>query len=163
MNEQVFQYIYSRIFEANLDNSGRFYMVVMPYSWSFDGSVFSFLLGHGVKSYSIIGSHYSFLSGEPIHDTSNNIYTDVFWESGLLGLILLLMFFLFVFSCIFKRKIGKQSSFIAFYFLFELMLSGMFRADYASARFFIILYLIYLMFNQPFKIRMNNESRSSSP
>jgi len=156
MNEEIFQYIYSRIFDATPDNSDRFYMVVMPYLWSLDGSLFSLLFGYGVKSYSIIGSYYILPSGEAVHATSNNIYTDIFWESGLIGLVLLLSFFIFVFVSIFKGKIGRNYSFIAFYFLFDLVLSGFFRADYASARFFIILYLIYLIVNNPHRSSVGN-------
>lgn len=149
MNEQIFEYIYGRIFYATPSNSGRFYMIVMPYLWSLDGSLFSLLFGYGVKSYSIIGSYYNLPSGVPVHDTSNNIYTDIFWESGLIGLLLLISFFVLIFVRIFKSKIGKPFSFIAFYFIFEIMFSSLFRADYASARFFIILYTIYLIVESP--------------
>lgn len=145
LNEQVFEYIYSRIFYATPDNSIRFYMIVMPYMWSIDGNLFSVLFGHGIKSYSIIGTYYNLPSGVPVHPTSNNIYTDIFWESGLIGIILLIFFYTFIFIRIFKSKIGRFFSFIAFYFFFDIVFSGVFRADYASARFFIILYLIYLI------------------
>lgn len=149
VNDEVYNYIYSRISQATLSNSGRFYMVVMPYFWSWDGDLFGFLFGHGMKSYSVIGTYYSLPNGAPVHPTSNNIYTDVFWESGVVGLVLLLLFFAFVFIRICRSKVGKFHSFVAFYFFFELTLSGMFRADFASARFFILLYLMYLLVSQP--------------
>lgn len=158
MNEQIFEYIYGRIFDATPSNSRRFYMIVMPYLWSIEGSLFSILFGYGVKSYSIIGSYYSLPSGGPVHVTSNNIYTDIFWESGLIGFMLLISFFVLVFVRIFKSKIGKPCTFIAFYFIFEIMFSSLFRADYASARFFIILYTIYLITESPIIRRRHSEN-----
>ncbi|XKF14807.1 O-antigen ligase family protein [Halomonas sp. BLK-85] len=158
MNEQIFEYIYGRIFNAAPSNSGRFYMIVMPYLWSIEGSLFNILFGYGVKSYSIIGSYYSLPSGVPVHITSNNIYTDIFWESGLIGFMLLISFFVLVFVRIFRSKIGKTCTFIAFYFIFEIMFSSLFRADYSSARFFIILYTIYLITESPIIRRRHSEN-----
>jgi hypothetical protein len=158
MNEEIFEYIYRRIVYADPSNSGRFYMIIMPYLWSLDGSLFSVLFGYGVKSYSIIGSYYNLPSGPPIHPTSNNIFTDIFWESGLAGLLFLIFFFVQIFVRIFKSKIGKHFSFVAFYLFFDIIFSSFFRADYASARFFIILYAIFLIVESPSIRRYHSEN-----
>lgn len=159
LNRELLDYVYRRIFDAAPSNSSRFYMVVMPYIWSLDSDVFSFLFGHGIKSYSILGQHYQLPNGTPVHVTSNNIFTDVFWESGFLGFVLLFLFFCFLLLRVFNARVGRFYSFIAFYFSFDLILSGFFRADYASFRFFLILYLIYVIVKVPVDFGYSLENR----
>lgn len=125
--------------------SARSYMAYMPFVWAADSNFFSVLFGHGIKSYSIIGTAFNVPSGEPVHVTSNNIYVDTFWESGFLGLAVLLSFFYWVFIKIMKSPYSKLQIFIALFVLFDLMFSGVFRADFASFRFFILLYLIFIL------------------
>jgi hypothetical protein len=140
-----FDYFYSRIASPEIWESARAYMSYMPFVWASDSNALSFLFGHGIKSYSIIGTYFNLPSGEPVHVTSNSLYVDTFWESGLFGLILIAAFFVFVFISNFKSKHSKAQVFVAFLVLFDLMLSGLFRADFASFRFFILLYLVYVL------------------
>jgi len=138
-------YIFVRIFDPSVFESPRVYMSYMPFVWMWDSNFFSFLFGHGMKSYSIIGTAFSVPSGEPVHATSNNIYVDVFWESGAVGLALLLAFFSYVLFMILKSGYSKYQVFIALFVLFDLMFSGFFRADFASLRYFILIYLSFIL------------------
>src|SRR5690554_3576596 len=95
-----FEYFYNRVAGPGAWESARAYMGYMPFVWAWDSSAMSFLFGHGIKSYSIIGTAFNLPSGEPVHVTSNNLYADTFWESGLFGLILIAAFFVFVFFSI---------------------------------------------------------------
>ncbi|HLV69834.1 MAG TPA: hypothetical protein VKY34_03945 [Xanthomarina sp.] len=140
-----FDYVYNRVASPEMVESARAYMGYMPFVWAWDSNAMSYLFGHGIKSYSIIGTAFNLPSGEPVHVTSNNLYADTFWESGLFGLILIAAFFVFVFFSILNSKHGKAQVFVAFLVLFDLMLSSLFRADFASFRFFILLYLVYIL------------------
>lgn len=140
-----FEYVISRVANISLDESARLYMVLMPFSWASDSNVFTLLFGHGVKTYSIIGTHYNLPSGVPIHVTSNNMFVDIFWEAGLFGLFLLLSFFSYVFVSIYRVKFGKTQVFILFFIFFDLFLSSFFRADFASLRYFTMLLFLYVL------------------
>lgn len=142
-NPEIYQYIYQRIFDTSTEESGRFYMIVMPFLWALDSNLFSFIFGHGIKSFSIIGSYYNLPSGNPVHVTSNNIYTDTFWEAGILGLMLLFTFYVYIFMTIFRSNLKKYYFFIAMFLLFDLVISGFFRGDYSTLRYFLILYALF--------------------
>src|SRR5699024_6420485 len=97
MSTPYFEYIYRRITDPRMLKSARAYMNYMPFVWAWDSNSFSFLFGHGIKSYSIIGTAFNVPDGNPVHVTSNNLYVDTFWEAGLLGLVSIISFFSFVF------------------------------------------------------------------
>ncbi|WLI73743.1 hypothetical protein [Halomonas alkalicola] len=88
-----FYYVYKRFTSLDVSSSSRFYMVVMPFYWMLDSSVFTFLFGNGIKTYSIIGTEFFLPDGSPVHVTSNNFFVDTFWGSGLIGLVVLISFF----------------------------------------------------------------------
>jgi hypothetical protein len=141
------QYIFNRFVGLEMQASDRLFMSIFPFFLSADNNLFSLLFGNGLKTYSIIGTKYSLPSGDPVHVTSNNLYVDMFWESGLIGLFVLTAFF---FSCLYKitkSKFDNKQLFIASLILFSLMLSSMVRADFASLRFFIMAYLLYVSIN----------------
>lgn len=146
-NNQFIDYIISRVSNVDAGNSGRLYMLLGPLSWVQESTPFSLLFGHGLKSYSIIGTYYSLPSGEPIHVTSNNLYVDILWESGIVGLLLLILYFIYIFKKIWAIRFSSSNSFIALFIFFDLLLSAFFRADYATFRFFIMLYLLFLLVN----------------
>lgn len=149
-NNQFLDYFFSRISNVDASNSGRLYMLLAPFEWIQESNPFSILFGHGLKSYSIIGTYYSLPNGDPIHVTSNNLYIDVLWESGLIGLLTLIIYFLYIFIKICSLKVSPSKSFIVLFIFFDVLLSAFFRADYASFRFFIMLYLLYLLVNYNF-------------
>ncbi|KKL00429.1 O-antigen ligase domain-containing protein [Rheinheimera mesophila] len=142
-----FEYILNRVTNVDPNNSGRLFMLLGPLEWIKDSSLFNFIFGHGMKSYAIIGTSIALPNGEPVHVTSNNLYIDVFWEAGIIGLILLLAYFLFVFLKIFKIKFSGAQRFTTFFVFFDLVFSAVFRADYASLRFFLMLFLLFILLN----------------
>lgn len=147
------EYILNRITRADLETSGRLFVVFMPFIWAMESNIFSFLFGHGLKSYSIIGTKYIVPSNsEPVGVTSTNFFTDTFWESGLIGLILLILFFIYLFRKILKSKFDKFQVFIMFFVFFDLLLSSFFRSDFATIRYFIMLYLLFILMNYDVKI-----------
>ena len=143
-NNEYTDYVLTRINTADSDN-GRVFMLLGPLEWIQESNFFSILFGHGIKSYSIIGSFYTLHSGDPVHVTSNNLYIDVFWESGILGLFFLLSFFSCVLYKIFSLNVSKSSVFVMLFVFFDIVFSSIFRGDYASFRFFIMIYLLYVL------------------
>lgn len=150
-NSDFFKYFYLRVSNLELESSDRLYMNVMPFIWSSESSISSFLFGHGIKSYSIIGTEYFLPRGGPIHVTSNNLFVDIFWEAGIIGLSVLLAFFLFVFLKIMNSNFERGQVFLSLFVLFDLFLSSFFRADFASLRFFIMVYILYLLIYYDYK------------
>lgn len=148
----ILDYIIGRITNPEMTQSARAYMSYMPFVWSSESNIFSFLLGHGIKSYSIIGTVFNVPDGSPVHVTSNNFYVDTFWEAGLVGLLILFSFFLYLFRKIIKSNYEKFQVFIMFFIFFDLFLSGVFRADFASMRYFIMLYLLYILIHNDYRI-----------
>lgn len=153
-----FSYLLHRVADVDPQKSDRLFMLIMPFEWVRDSNAFSALFGHGAKTYSILGSAYSLPDGSPVHVTSNNMFIDVFWESGLLGLLCLMSFFTFIFFKVMKSSFTRKQVFITLFVLFDLLVSSMFRADFASFRFFIMLYLLFLLANYDYRI-LEKESR----
>lgn len=147
INTNAFEYIINRFANIDVESSARFYMVVMPFVWMQDSNIFTFLLGNGIKTYSIIGTEFLLPSGLPVHVTSNNFFTDTFWESGFIGLLTLISFFLYLFIKVMKLKFTPYQLFIAAMILFDLFFSSLVRADFASLRFFLMLYFLFILLN----------------
>lgn len=145
IKSDIFSYLYTRVVNLDLNSSPRFYESIMPFIWSAESNIINILFGHGMKSYSLLANSYPGPNGEIMHATSNNIYTDIFWESGIVGLSLLLCLYIYLFLKVLTSKFSRQQIFIAFFVFFDIVFSGFFRADFASFRFFILLYLVYLL------------------
>ncbi len=145
-------YILNRITNLDIETSSRFFVVLMPFVWALESSIFSFLFGHGIKSFSIIGTTYDMPFGAPVGVTSTNFFTDTFWESGLIGLLVLLSFFIYLFRKILKSKFDKFQIFIMLFIFFDLFLSALFRSDFTTIRYFLMLYLLFLLINYDMKI-----------
>lgn len=155
---QFFSYLLHRVSDVDPQESDRLFMLIMPFEWIKDSNALNVLFGHGIKTYSILGSAYLLPDGAPVHVTSNNVFIDVFWESGLLGLLFLVCFFAFIFLKIMKSRFTRKQTFVSLFVFFDLCISSMFRADFASFRFFIMLYLLFLLVNYDFRIlRKRNE------
>lgn len=143
LNSSIWDYILHRF--LTVGDSGRGFMVGVPFIWSWESNAFNFLFGNGIKSFSIIGSQFSLPSGGPVHVTSNNMFTDMFWEAGLVGLLMLVAFYLYCFFKILTSRFSSFQIFIAGAILFDMLFSGLVRADFASPRVFIMFYLLFLL------------------
>src|SRR5690606_1310535 len=78
-NNPFFEYIINRVINVDASSSSRLSMLLGPFEWVKDSSLISFVFGHGLKSFAIVGTNYVLPSGEAVHVTSNNMYVDVFW------------------------------------------------------------------------------------
>lgn len=126
-----------------VENSTRAFMVFMPFVWSIESGVINFLFGHGVKSYALLGDVYTIISsGEPVHVTSNNLFSDVFWEHGLIGLLLIITFFSYVILKSVTPNVMQKEHWFALFITAHLIASSLYRADFVSPRFFILIIII---------------------
>lgn len=133
----------------DVDSSTRAYMVFMPFVWAIDSGIVNFLFGHGVKSYALLGGVYTITSsGDAVHVTSNNLFVDVFWEYGLVGLASFIAFFVYIIIKSVTPKVMLREHWLSLFLVSHLIGSSIYRGDFASPRFFIlvvsILFLISL-------------------
>lgn len=140
-NIESLSYFKERI--NNADKSGRFYILDKAITSIYeDNNIFTLIFGNGLKSFELLQYRFSEISVS----TSNNLYVDVFFEAGLLGLIILLCFYYFVFIKIIKIQLVKYKFFASLIFI-NIIVSGFYRADYATLRYFILFYFIYIFIN----------------
>lgn len=125
--------------------TSRTAMIVYPISkWS-EFDIISLLLGYGP------GSSKYLLDANPneaLFTTSNNIYADLIYEEGIIGvtsfIILLIKLWMYF------EKIKKDNRIISRLFIIHIALSSLYRADYSGARYtalFIIILIFYHLFN----------------
>ncbi|TQR12718.1 O-antigen ligase family protein [Psychrobacillus soli] len=139
-------------FDTMFDSTGsaRTYMVTQPFKWIFEYKVWNILFGLGPNSFEYLKYVKKLPSGEPIHSTSNNLFTDFTFENGFVGLICVISIFIIIMRRVLinlKIEVNKYSV-VTYMLLVHLFITSMYRADYLSPRFWIIiLIIIYLVKN----------------
>ncbi|MFC7785985.1 MULTISPECIES: O-antigen ligase [unclassified Rossellomorea] len=126
--------------------SSRIYMYVMPFQWLFDHSIISGLFGYGPGAY-------EFLAGTKIvpHTqmslaiSANNMFIDVLFEQGVIGLLLLLTGLISIAVFLLKNGMKNMYYFIALVEYFHLMVTSLYRADYVTPRFWAVLLVIAVL------------------
>lgn len=85
----------------------------------------------------------------PMAGTSNNLYIDILIEHGLTGLVAIILFFGYL---IVKGLMNVRSGprqFVGIMLVLHLAISSMYRADFASPRFWVVLFIVmYLLRSQ---------------
>lgn len=128
------------------ESYARSFMVVMPFYWMADGNVLNILFGHGPKSYAMLGEMMLLpSSGQPVHATSNNWFVDSLWEHGVFGFLgaMTLLFILARRTRVFSR--GGKERVVALLFVVHLFTSSLYRGDFFSLRFFVVLLIIVFL------------------
>jgi O-antigen ligase len=126
--------------------SSRIYMYVMPFQWLFDHSIISGLFGYGPGAY-------EFLAGTKIvpHTqmslaiSANNMFIDVLFEQGVIGLILVLAGLISIALFLLRNGMKNMYYFIALVEYFHLMVTSLYRADYVTPRFWSVFLIIALL------------------
>lgn len=138
---EAWSYFTDRI--TNVSESGRFSTINHAIMSVINSENFyNLLIGNGLKSFELIQYKYYEIGVT----TSNNLYVDVFFEAGLIGLSLLFSFYIYVLKRIQKIEFIKYRVFANLIFL-NIVLSGFYRADYATLRYFILFYFIFIFIN----------------
>lgn len=128
------------------DSHSRAFMVLMPFYWLADSPFLNILFGHGPKSYAMIGEAVVLpASGEPVHVTSNNLFADIVWEHGIVGLSGLgVLFGILALKTRVLFSITRERI-VAFLLLVHLFSSSLYRGDFYSLRFLVILLIIVML------------------
>lgn len=142
-------YVLSRI--DNIFQDTRFLTISEIYEVYLQSNIFNFIFGYGVSNFKFASVHTNY---NHFH-TSNNMVFDLLIEVGFLGLILVLFMFYVIFQKIRKASISNYQKFIAYALFFDIVFTGLVRADYASARFFILIAIICLLCKFDYKFGVN--------
>lgn len=132
-------YVLERLY--NISEDTRFLTIYEALNVFFSSNVLVILFGYGVTNFKFASMHTSYSQFE----TSNNIFVDVLVELGLVGLFFIFFMFFKLYCLIRKSAISVMQRFVCYALFFDLLVTGMVRADYASSRFFIIIALIFLL------------------
>lgn len=131
-------YVLGRLTKINEDV--RFLTIFEALNIYFDSNVLTILFGYGVTNFKFASMHTNYSQFE----TSNNIFADMLIEFGIIGLLLILIMFLQLFLLIRNSFISNLQKFVCYALFFDLLITGLVRADYATSRFFIVIALIFL-------------------
>lgn len=141
-NIEALTYYNDRI--SGIEGSGRFRVIIDALNLFFnDTNLFRLLFGNGFKTFQIMNtapeiSYYRI--------TSNNLFVDVIFECGIIGVTLLIYFFTYLFKLISKVK-DRNLKLISILLFTNLLLSSFYRADFTTLKFFIIIYILFYITN----------------
>lgn len=83
------------------------------------------------------------VTNDPIHSSTNNIFIDLFVDTGLFGLVCIISLFYYLYRRTSRIKVSN----IPIIFFFHLLLSSMYRANYSSIRFIVIVSILIFIIN----------------
>lgn len=134
--------IIAKVTSFNIDDDIRAFMTTKPFLWAFDHTFLNALFGHGPGSYKFLELTKILPDGHAVHTTSNNLFSDAIYETGFIGFIFAVFYFLWLsIDNYIKSKMNKQYI-VTFLLTAHLIISSFYRADYTSPRFFCIIIII---------------------
>lgn len=148
----------------DLEHNSRAFMVFMPFVWLFESHPLNLLFGFGPKSYALIGGQISLPSGSPVHITSNNFFTDFAWEAGLIGLFsVIALFIILLRMSLTFNKIMTKEHWVGCLLTFHLMFSSLYRGDFFSLRFWVLLLIILILVDKGFSLNIPQKTQLNKP
>lgn len=129
----------------DLESNSRFYMYVLPTFLLFDFSWVTSLFGYGPGSFSFVSMTRYLPNTATIGPSSNNLYFDVLFETGIVGLIIFLIGIVWLFIHLFKKRSLSLAHFVSLVLFVHLLITSLYRADYVTPRFWGILLIIMLL------------------
>ena len=151
--------------DFEVTDTARTTMIVYPWKILFQGNLLSILFGNGPSSFKYLHLKIKQPNGDEFHTTSNNLYTDIAYEGGVLSILCLIILFIYMWKMFSNIKVlhFQRETFFAKLFLVHIATSSFYRGDYISARFislFLIIEIFYLIILQ--KDDFSNNSNLSS-
>lgn len=141
----LFAPVYNRITDVSgITNSIRYYLAVKPFIWLTDFDWYNILFGMGPNSFIYLSDIRYFPNGEYGHSTSTNLLTDVTFEMGIFGLFCIFILFGFLLTESYRNLLNKYSL-ISFMLIIHLIVSSLYRADFVSPRFWVLLLIIIFL------------------
>lgn len=119
--------------------TSRTAMIIYPISkWS-EFDIVSLFLGYGP------GSSKFLLESNPneaLFTTSNNIYADLLYEEGILGVTCFIILMVKFWNSF--KDVTKKQKIVSRLFLIHVALSSLYRADYSGSRYLAIFFIIII-------------------
>lgn len=136
-DSDIVRYFLHRI--SSYEESGRFQGVIGPIDYMVEnGSVLNLLFGFGIKSMGAFTSlNYSGFG----FSTANNLFTDILFEAGIVGFGM----YVGLFFLLFKMSLNNKKNPLPLFLSTTLLVSSLYRSDYASLRFVALLCIICCM------------------
>jgi O-antigen ligase len=135
-------------FDTLLDihKHSRLYQTVMPFFWLFDYSIVNAIFGFGPGSYEFLQMT-KFLHYEvPISVTSNNMWVDLLFEYGIVGVSAFMATYLYILFSFFKRRNQNRYFLFSLILWFHLGVTSIYRSDFASPRFWVIVMTVWILY-----------------
>jgi len=131
---------------VDYETSTRIWILVNPFVWVTESGYLSALLGFGPGAFAIIPTYKMRLSGEPAPNTSNNVYADIVFENGYIGLILFMVFILYLFFYGAKRYHFNESFRCGMLLTANLIITSLYRPDFMSPRFWVVVMIVFICY-----------------
>lgn len=137
--QDAFSPIMDRFFDMILSGDDRrFYIIDRAIDVFNESTPLAMFFGHGPGTFTMFK-----YAEDPIEGTSNNLYIDALIENGIFGLSMILYLFYRLFRRSYKHIKIDNNSFMATVLCAHLFISSLYRADYASPRFWVLMLIIY--------------------
>ncbi|MDM1060598.1 hypothetical protein [Myroides odoratimimus] len=148
---EAFVYFSDRI--AGVSVSSRYETIYYLVEYMLSTDYFTLLFGNGFKTLSVLQLSFP---NAIIYETSNNLFLDVFFECGIIGVFLMIWFFTKVLKLLVQVRNRGNQLFVSL-LMVNFIVTSLFRADYSSIRVFFILLIVYMLCISDKKIHVLNE------
>lgn len=129
----------------NPQASSRMYMYVMPIVWLFDHSLISALFGYGPGSFDFLSHSKILPNGGSVSTSSNNMYIDLLFEHGIIGFLMIFSVFVYIFISLLRKWRKNIYYLIALLEYVHLLITSLYRADFVTPRFWMVMLIIFLL------------------
>ncbi|MDR1903174.1 MAG: hypothetical protein LBQ88_12955 [Treponema sp.] len=153
--------IFSRLNPEVLFKSVRLQEILLPIKFVFfNSSIFNQLFGYGPKGFGFISQFifykHGFLAGQNVTAETHIIFADYLIEYGLIGLILIIALFIYLYI-IARKTYNITKNRLAQVLCINLFVTSLYTSDYASPRFTAIILLINILYKDCKSIRRYKE------
>ncbi|WP_368503231.1 O-antigen ligase family protein [Alkalihalophilus sp. As8PL] len=128
----------------DLHRHSRLYMLVMPIIWLFDYSWINSLFGFGPGSYQFLADTKFLHHQGRLSVTSNNVFIDLLYEHGIFGFAAFLLVYLKILVTLYKKRFDDRYYMYALLLWFHLGITSLYRSDFASPRFWVIILICFI-------------------
>lgn len=148
--QDIFLLVFERLNLSKLMSSGRIQESVLPLKYMFtEASLFNFIFGFGPKGMAYI-SNFIFNTSGTQHNlinrfTSHVIFVDFFIEYGIIGLLDIILLFIYLFNLATKTYKNTKNR-LSQVLCINLFITSLYTSDYASPRFTIIIILLLFLY-----------------
>ncbi|MFT5813057.1 MAG: hypothetical protein ACI9VT_000797 [Psychroserpens sp.] len=141
--ETLIDYVFTKLTHEASGGSSRGQFTSNLIGLFVSADTFSLMFGHGLTSLTYL-SDFGMKTEDVIFRISNNMFIDIGWESGLIGVLLTIAMYGVLFTNGMKIQIGKSASLsLSLLLVFQLLITSLYRSEYISTHFIWMLILIF--------------------